>query len=71
MKSFLYILPVLLCLGCSPREAPIVERPESENSARASLDLFNDITSESGLSFTHYNGMTGELYLPELMGKPL
>ncbi|MGC6451495.1 MAG: CRTAC1 family protein [Pirellulaceae bacterium] len=68
MKSFFYLLPVLLCLGCSPREAPIVERPESENSARASLDLFNDITSESGLSFTHYNGMTGELYLPELMG---
>ena len=68
MKSFFYLLPVLLCLGCSTREALIVERPESENSARASLDLFNDITSESGLSFTHYNGMTGELYLPELMG---
>ena len=28
----------------------------------------DSITSESGLSFTHYNGMTGELYLPELMG---
>ena len=30
--------------------------------------LFRDISAESGLHFTHYNGMTGKLYLPEIMG---
>jgi hypothetical protein len=30
--------------------------------------LFVDMTLESGLDFVHYNGTTGELLLPEIMG---
>ncbi len=30
--------------------------------------IFNDVTSDVGLDFQHYNGMTGKLYLPEIMG---
>ena len=32
------------------------------------LPIFSDISEQSGLDFTHYNGMTGKLYLPEIMG---
>jgi enediyne biosynthesis protein E4 len=34
----------------------------------AAAPLFTDATETSGLDFTHYNGMTGKLYLPEIMG---
>jgi len=30
--------------------------------------LFSDATERSGLSFEHFNGMSGELYFPEMMG---
>lgn len=30
--------------------------------------IFKDVSEESGLRFTHFNGMTGKLYLPEIMG---
>lgn len=30
--------------------------------------LFRDVALESGLRFTHDNGATGELYMPEIMG---
>jgi hypothetical protein len=30
--------------------------------------VFKDVTSAAGLDFRHYNGMTGKLYLPEIMG---
>jgi hypothetical protein len=31
-------------------------------------ELFVDATSSSGLEFEHFNGMSGELYFPEMMG---
>jgi hypothetical protein len=30
--------------------------------------IFSDISETSGLNFTHFNGMTGKMYLPEIMG---
>jgi hypothetical protein len=30
--------------------------------------FFTDVTRESGLDFIHFNGMSGEFYLPEIMG---
>jgi hypothetical protein len=30
--------------------------------------LFIDETESSGLAFEHFNGMSGELYFPEMMG---
>jgi enediyne biosynthesis protein E4 len=34
----------------------------------ASVPLFSDLTTESGLTFTHDNGATGHFYMPEMMG---
>ncbi len=31
-------------------------------------DWFVDATADSGLDFVHFNGMSGELYFPEMMG---
>ena len=30
--------------------------------------LFVDVTAASGMEFVHFNGMSGELYFPEMMG---
>lgn len=39
-------------------------QPRSQNST----PVFLEIAAQSGLNFQHYNGMTGKLYLPEIMG---
>jgi enediyne biosynthesis protein E4 len=52
---------VLACLaGCRPAEQTAVlgEPP---------VEWFVDRTEETGLSFTHFNGMTGDFYYPEVM----
>lgn len=40
----------------------------AENVAAQSKSLFSDVTSDSGLKFHHFNGMYGELLMPEMMG---
>ncbi len=37
-------------------------------SAAADDGLFVDVTDSAGLAFHHFNGMSGELYFPEMMG---
>jgi hypothetical protein len=32
------------------------------------LPIFKEVAEQSGIKFQHYNGMTGKLYLPEIMG---
>ncbi len=49
----LRVLPALLLLGWSRVPA---------------ADIFVDATVSTGLSFEHFNGMSGELYFPEMMG---
>lgn len=39
-----------------------------KDSGANSQPNFVDIAEQSGLNFTHFNGMTGKLYLPEIMG---
>jgi hypothetical protein len=39
-----------------------------ETVARASTMIFEDVAAATGLKFRHYNGMTGKLLLPEIMG---
>jgi hypothetical protein len=36
--------------------------------AASSSPLFVDATAQTGLSFTHDNGATGQFYMPEMMG---
>ena len=55
------VYSVLVCLaGCRPAEQTAVlgEPP---------VEWFVDRTEETGLTFTHFNGMTGDLYYPEVM----
>src|ERR1043165_91209 len=40
--------------------------PLSAQTKRASI--FKDVAEQAGLKFQHYNGMTGQFYLPEIMG---
>src|SRR5215467_12075116 len=30
--------------------------------------IFDEVAEKAGLNFRHYNGMTGKLFLPEIMG---
>ena len=55
------VYSVLVCLaGCRPAEQTAVlgEPP---------VEWFVDRTEETGLTFTHFNGMTGDFYYPEVM----
>ena len=56
----LVLYSVLACIiGCKPAEQPaIVSQP---------VEWFVDRTEETGLTFTHFNGMTGDFYYPEVM----
>ena len=46
-------------VGCRPAEQPaVVGQP---------VEWFVDRTEETGLTFTHFNGMTGDFYYPEVM----
>ena len=71
MRSFCiyycYFLPL------KGKQTPVISdssRPKTEsvNPIPSDAQLFDDVTSDVGLNFTHYNGMTGGLFLPELMG---
>ena len=73
MRSFCYLLPLLFAIGCGEKQTPVISdssRPKTEsvNPIPSDAQLFDDVTSDVGLNFTHYNGMTGGLFLPELMG---
>src|SRR5438876_3015706 len=35
---------------------------------RAPQPIFDEVAAEAGLKFQHYNGMSGKLFLPEIMG---
>ena len=49
------------------RIASLVVAAGWATAARAEA-LFVDVTAASGLEFVHFNGMSGELYFPEMMG---
>ena len=53
---------VAACGGASEREQPPGEAP-----AAAAGEWFVDRAKEAGLDFVHFNGMSGELYYPEIM----
>ena len=66
LRFMLLGIGFLITAGCDSQSAPDpdIVKPEQP----VSLELFTDTTEQVGLDFQHYNGMTGELYLPELMG---
>ena len=51
-------VPLLLALACLCALPTAAENPP----------IFQDVAETSGLDFVHWNGMTGELYFPEMTG---
>ena len=64
------VAPVLLalaaCGGAGPDEPS--QPPRAGQAAEPAGPIFVDRARETGLDFTHFNGMTGRRYLPEMMG---
>src|SRR5579864_1313223 len=44
------------------------KKRELPGSASTEAPIFRDIAAEVGLNFHHFNGATGEYYMPEIMG---
>ncbi len=79
-----WLLPaVLLTCGCrksAPAEPPAPPPPSTASKAAALLPAptpppaprrpaaWHDATRESGLDFVHHNGMSGQWYMPEMVG---
>ena len=57
------LLSAIVALGCCAIRSPCQPKKLSKVEP-----IFNDLSDVSGLIFRHYNGMTGKLFLPEVMG---
>ena len=55
----------MACLALGPFQQP--KRALTKSSAEGT-PIFRDIAPEVGLDFHHFNGATGEFYMPEIMG---
>jgi hypothetical protein len=60
--------PVALALCFAQTGSPTNSQSGKTTGERASPPIFDEIAEDVGLKFRHYNGMTGKLYLPEIMG---
>jgi len=65
VRSILCIVVASIFLG-GHKELPA--QSTHEKKAVSLSSVFREVARESGLNFHHYNGMTGKLYLPEIMG---
>ncbi len=57
----------MVLAGCGGEAEPPASR-SNEPPANAGAGPFVDLAAASGLDFTHFNGMSGELYYSEMMG---
>jgi hypothetical protein len=55
-------------IGLSLLTAVPVLPAQDAKSSRRSTPVFVEVAAAAGLDFRHYNGMTGQFYLPEIMG---
>ena len=54
-----------------PTKAPNQSAPSqapSKDTHSSTSPILEDVTEESGIDFVHFNGMTGEFFLPEITG---
>jgi enediyne biosynthesis protein E4 len=67
---FLPLLCLVLaaCGGRPPERLTVPDRHPGAGAAPTGPVPFTDVAAESGLDFTHWNGMVGELDYPEMMG---
>jgi hypothetical protein len=60
------LLAILLSASCRGDSSGAAAAPGT--TAKPAEDWFVERGKESGISFTHFNGMSGEQYYPEIMG---
>ncbi len=65
-RSSAVFISMVLLTACEPSAPP--PAASTSQPAASSPPIFADITASSGLDFVHFNGMSGELYFPEMMG---
>ncbi len=65
---FIAITCLLVAQGCGPFEAGAQPAARELRDQPSSPFIFKEVAEEVGLRFRHYNGMTGKLFLPEIMG---
>ena len=60
-----FTLPIFFIITqcCAPFAATAQKQPSPQTPA-----LFKEVAEQVGLTFHHYNGMTGKFYLPEITG---
>ncbi len=63
----LRVVVLLAACGISCNEPPEPTR-QPESKINHELEWFTDQAQATGLDFVHFNGMSGELYLPEILG---
>ena len=61
---FITVTGLLIAQCC----APIRAGDQQTRNTTSSSSIFKEVAEETGLRFQHYNGMTGKLFLPEIMG---
>ena len=67
MRKKFIVLPLLI-IGQCYLPFRLAAQPQPARATASSLPIFKEVAEEVGLKFQHYNGMTGKLYLPEIMG---
>jgi len=65
LKLFLLVVVAALCLATAASNGQSTGKTQGE---RASSPIFDELADKAGLKFRHYNGSTGKLFLPEIMG---
>ena len=66
--SFITVTGILITLCCAPIRAGRAGAQLPTRGTRDAPSIFKEVAEEAGLRFQHYNGMTGKLFLPEIMG---
>jgi len=64
-KSSIVISILILLIELS---AVPLAQPKQSVTKTTTASIFSDVTTQVGIDFIHYNGMTGKFYLPEIMG---
>jgi enediyne biosynthesis protein E4 len=62
VKLFALLMVAGLCLN--PNHFPI----NAQSEKKKEQPVFDEVAEKVGLTFRHYNGMTGKFFLPEIMG---
>ena len=65
LKLFAFVAVAGLYLG--PTHLPANAQSKNKKSQPPRF-IFNEVAEKVGLTFRHYNGMTGKFFLPEIMG---